>query len=168
MRHQSMHLYLYIYVLHDFIMFLQAVEAVSVHCVTGASAYSLSVSTFEKMVRVLETESHEGTLVAALSALTSWATKFTTDIPQKLLDFIPVSQCQTFAVVLPLFIFPYSCVLICMYSALTVSHSYDFLWQMHLSSCQISPRPRLHGATIGTLHQAQCSPNQYIDNLQRV
>lgn len=81
--------------LHDLIL-LQAVEAVSMHCVTGASAYSLSVTTFEKMVRVLETESHEGTLVAALSALTSWATKFTTDIPQKLLDFIPVSQYQKY------------------------------------------------------------------------
>ncbi|KAK3887663.1 hypothetical protein Pcinc_008247 [Petrolisthes cinctipes] len=68
---------------------LQAVEVVSEHSVTGASAYSLSVNTFEKIIKVLETESHEGTLVTALSALTSWATKFTTDIPQKLLDFIP-------------------------------------------------------------------------------
>lgn len=125
--------------LHDIIMLLQAVEAVSVHCVTGASAYSLSVTTFEKMVRVLETESHEGTLVTALSALTSWATKFTTDIPQKLLDFIPVSQYQTFAVVLPLFIFPYSCVLFCLYRLVHSCHSYDFLLQIDLCSYQISP-----------------------------
>ncbi|XP_071537961.1 stalled ribosome sensor GCN1 [Panulirus ornatus] len=68
---------------------LQAVEAVSEHSVTGNSAYALSVTVFEKMIKVLETESHEGTLVQALAALTAWSAKFTTDIPQKLIDFLP-------------------------------------------------------------------------------
>ncbi|KAG7170707.1 eIF-2-alpha kinase activator GCN1-like 1 [Homarus americanus] len=68
---------------------LQGVEAVSEHSVTGSSAYILSMTVLEKMVKVLETESHEGTLVQALAALTAWSTKFTTDIPQKLLDFLP-------------------------------------------------------------------------------
>ncbi|XP_068244259.1 stalled ribosome sensor GCN1 [Palaemon carinicauda] len=68
---------------------LQGVEAVSEHSVTGNSAYGLSVTVVEKMIKVLETESHEGSLIQALSALTAWSTKFTNDIPQKLLDFIP-------------------------------------------------------------------------------
>ncbi|KAK8718694.1 hypothetical protein OTU49_014541, partial [Cherax quadricarinatus] len=68
---------------------LQGVEAVGEHSVTGSSSYKLSVTVLEKMMKVLETESHEGTLVQALSALTIWSTKFTTDIPQKLLDFLP-------------------------------------------------------------------------------
>ena len=58
---------------------------------TGSSAYGLSVTVVEKMIKVLETESHEGSLVQGLAALQAWSTKFTTDIPQKLLDFIPVS-----------------------------------------------------------------------------
>ncbi|KAK7073636.1 eIF-2-alpha kinase activator GCN1 [Halocaridina rubra] len=68
---------------------LQGIEAVSEHSVTGSSAFALSSFVAEKMVKVLETESHEGSLVQALSALAAWSSKFTTDIPQKLLDFIP-------------------------------------------------------------------------------
>lgn len=68
---------------------LQGLEALSGHSVTGSSASSLSEQVLEKMVKVLETESHEGSLVQALSCLGSWATKFTTDLPKKLIDFIP-------------------------------------------------------------------------------
>lgn len=68
---------------------LQGVEAISEHCVTGSSAYNLSVMVLEKMIKVLETESHEGSLVQGLSALTAWAGKFNTDIPPKLIEFFP-------------------------------------------------------------------------------
>ncbi|XP_037791429.1 eIF-2-alpha kinase activator GCN1-like [Penaeus monodon] len=68
---------------------LQGVEAISEHCVTGSSAYNLSVMVLEKMIKVLETESHEGSLVQGLTALTAWAGKFNTDIPPKLIEFFP-------------------------------------------------------------------------------
>lgn len=57
---------------------------------TGSSAYNLSVMVLEKMIKVLETESHEGSLVQGLTALTAWAGKFNTDIPPKLIEFFPV------------------------------------------------------------------------------
>ena len=64
----------------------------SEHSVTGNSAQALSGKVLDKMMKVLETESHEGTLVQALTALSAWTAKFTTDIPQKLIDFVPVSE----------------------------------------------------------------------------
>lgn len=70
--------------------FLQGVEAVSEHSVTGSSAQALSGKVLDRMMKVLETESHEGTLIQALTALSAWTAKFTTDIPQKLIDFLPV------------------------------------------------------------------------------
>lgn len=67
----------------------------SEHSVTGSSAQALSGKVLDRMMKVLETESHEGTLIQALTALSAWTAKFTTDIPQKLTDFVPVSEgCQ--------------------------------------------------------------------------
>ncbi|KAG0719257.1 eIF-2-alpha kinase activator GCN1 [Chionoecetes opilio] len=68
---------------------LQGIEGVSEHCVTGSSAQALSVKVLDRMTKVLETESHEGTLLQALTALSAWTAKFTNDIPQKLIDFVP-------------------------------------------------------------------------------
>lgn len=68
---------------------LQGLEAVSEHSVTGSSAQALSGKVLDRMMKVLETESHEGTLIQALTALSAWTAKFTTDIPQKLIDFVP-------------------------------------------------------------------------------
>lgn len=71
---------------------VQGVEAVSEHSVTGSSAQALSGKVLDRMMKVLETESHEGTLIQALTSLSAWTAKFTTDIPQKLIDFLPVSE----------------------------------------------------------------------------
>ena len=66
-------------------------EGLSSHSVTGNAAHSLSTQVLDRMVKVLETESHEGSLIAALSALSAWVSRFTTDIPNKMVDFFPVS-----------------------------------------------------------------------------
>ncbi|KAB7504018.1 eIF-2-alpha kinase activator GCN1 [Armadillidium nasatum] len=71
------------------ISLLQALEKVSHHRVPKESSYQLSEEVTLKLLKVLETETHEASLVQALSTLSSWATKFEDNIPDKLLEFVP-------------------------------------------------------------------------------
>lgn len=60
------------------------------HRVPKESSYQLSEEVTLKLLKVLETETHEASLVQALSTLSSWATKFEDNVPDKLLEFVPV------------------------------------------------------------------------------
>lgn len=53
---------------------------------TGNSSQTVATCATEHILKVLETEVHEKTLVLALEMLSKWGAKFT-EIPKKLLDW---------------------------------------------------------------------------------
>ena len=71
------------------ISFLAAVGSLAGCGVSGTGLTALATTATTGLVKVLEEEQHEGTLVAALTALGRWAAKFTTGLPESLLAWLP-------------------------------------------------------------------------------
>ena len=57
--------------------------------VSGSGMTTVATLAAELFVKFLESEAHEGTLVAGLEMFTVWAAKFSSEIPAKLVDWIP-------------------------------------------------------------------------------
>ncbi|KAK6638077.1 hypothetical protein RUM44_008502 [Polyplax serrata] len=65
---------------------LQGAGNLAENCLTGNSSQTVATCATEHILKVLETEVHEKTLVLALEMLSKWGAKFT-EIPKKLLDW---------------------------------------------------------------------------------
>jgi len=71
------------------ISLLTSIGDMSVCNVGSAGAAKLATLTAELMVKFVESEAHEGTLVTAMDMLAKWAPKFGSEIPSKLIEWIP-------------------------------------------------------------------------------
>ncbi|CAJ0964905.1 unnamed protein product [Ranitomeya imitator] len=66
---------------------LKGIGALSRHAVSGVSSQELSGTVSELFIPFLQQEVHEGTLIHAVSVLTQWCQKFTTEVPKKLMEW---------------------------------------------------------------------------------
>ncbi|KAM4051160.1 stalled ribosome sensor GCN1 isoform 1-T1 [Anomaloglossus baeobatrachus] len=66
---------------------LSGIGALSHHTVSGTSSQELSGTVSELFIPFLQQEVHEGTLIHAVSVLTQWCQKFTTEVPKKLVEW---------------------------------------------------------------------------------
>ncbi|XP_058888787.1 stalled ribosome sensor GCN1-like isoform X1 [Acipenser ruthenus] len=67
---------------------LSGIGSLSQHSVSGSSSQALSSTVAELFIPFLQQEVHEGTLVHAVSVLTLWSSKFTTEVPTKLVEWL--------------------------------------------------------------------------------
>ncbi|KAG8596974.1 hypothetical protein GDO81_002124 [Engystomops pustulosus] len=66
---------------------LSGIGALSRHVVSGTSSQELSKTISELFIPFLQQEVHEGTLIHAVTVLTQWCQKFTTEVPKKLIEW---------------------------------------------------------------------------------
>ncbi|XP_077163690.1 stalled ribosome sensor GCN1 isoform X1 [Paroedura picta] len=66
---------------------LSGIGSCSHHAVSGSSNQALSTAMAELFIPFLQQEVHEGTLVHAISVLALWCTRFTTEVPKKLIEW---------------------------------------------------------------------------------
>ncbi|XP_043572024.1 eIF-2-alpha kinase activator GCN1 [Chiloscyllium plagiosum] len=66
---------------------LSGIGSCSHHTVGGISSQTLSGTVAELFIPFLQQEVHEGTLLHAISILALWCSKFTTEIPKKLIEW---------------------------------------------------------------------------------
>ncbi|KAL8180480.1 UNVERIFIED_CONTAM: translational activator of GCN4, partial [Gekko kuhli] len=66
---------------------LSGIGSYSHHAVSGSSNQALSTAMAELFIPFLQQEVHEGTLVHAISVLALWCTRFTTEVPKKLIEW---------------------------------------------------------------------------------
>ncbi|XP_075424511.1 stalled ribosome sensor GCN1 isoform X2 [Ascaphus truei] len=66
---------------------LSGIGSLSHHVVSGPSSQELSRTISELFIPFLQQEVHEGTLTHAVSVLTLWCQKFTTEVPKKLVEW---------------------------------------------------------------------------------
>ncbi|RWS09505.1 Translational activator GCN1-like protein [Dinothrombium tinctorium] len=66
---------------------LSGIGALSYHCITGASAQSLSEYACNQLILLLKSEVHEGTLVHAAQQMQLWCNKLYIEIPNSLIDW---------------------------------------------------------------------------------
>ncbi|XP_075070961.1 stalled ribosome sensor GCN1 [Mixophyes fleayi] len=66
---------------------LSGIGSLSHHVVFGTSSQELSRTILELFIPFLQQEVHEGTLIHAVSVLTQWCQKFTTEVPKKLIEW---------------------------------------------------------------------------------
>uniref|UniRef100_M3XH46 Stalled ribosome sensor GCN1-like N-terminal domain-containing protein n=1 Tax=Latimeria chalumnae TaxID=7897 RepID=M3XH46_LATCH len=67
---------------------LSGISSLSNHAVSGPSSQALSGIVSDLFIPFLQQEVHEGTLVHAVSVLSLWSSKFTTEIPKTLLEWM--------------------------------------------------------------------------------
>nr|CAD7392316.1 unnamed protein product [Timema cristinae] len=60
----------------------------SYNAVTGSSVQKLASSAADHFIKVLDTEVHEKTLIHALEVFSLWCTKFSNEVPNKVLDWL--------------------------------------------------------------------------------
>ncbi|XP_053558036.1 eIF-2-alpha kinase activator GCN1 [Bombina bombina] len=70
---------------------LSGIGSLSHHAVSGTSSQQLSRTVSELFIPFLQQEVHEGTLIHAVSVLTLWCKKFTTEVPKKLIEWFQKS-----------------------------------------------------------------------------
>ncbi|XP_067861626.1 stalled ribosome sensor GCN1 [Heptranchias perlo] len=66
---------------------LSGIGSCSHHTVSGLSSQALSGTVTELFIPFLQQEVHEGTLLHAISVLALWCSKFTTEVPKKLVEW---------------------------------------------------------------------------------
>lgn len=66
---------------------LSGIGSCSHHTVSGLSSQTLSGTVTELFIPFLQQEVHEGTLLHAISILALWCSKFTTEVPKKLVEW---------------------------------------------------------------------------------
>ncbi|XP_056152960.1 eIF-2-alpha kinase activator GCN1 [Lampris incognitus] len=67
---------------------LSGIASCSHHAVSGTSSQTLSSAVVVMFIPYLQQEVHEGTLVHAVSMLSQWSGRFTTEVPTALLDWL--------------------------------------------------------------------------------
>lgn len=71
---------------------LEGIGKLSQHCVTGPPAvHQLTTEAADHFIKVLESEVHEGTLLAALDVLSVWTSRFNGPISKSLMDLFKKS-----------------------------------------------------------------------------
>ncbi|KAM9331114.1 stalled ribosome sensor GCN1 isoform 2-T2 [Gastrophryne carolinensis] len=67
---------------------LSGIGSLSRHGVSGPSSQELSRTISEMFIPFLQQEVHEGTLIHAVTVLSEWCQKFTTQVPKKLIEWL--------------------------------------------------------------------------------